>query len=149
MSITITSNDILFKACNYTSIRYKTNIDKMDVNAISYRKYDDRDDKVKETMYILPLGKTEIKYNNVHLSIDVVNHGLPIESQGGNIKYLQMITIYNKQEQSYTIIKDFLEHCKTVFMEDILSKQNIETKITSYIWDDYWEVFNKKPKRSI
>ncbi len=149
MSITITSNDVLFKACNYVSLRYKKNIDKMNVNAISYKKYDDRDDKVKETMYILPLGITEIIYKNVKLSLDVVNHGLPLESQGCNIKYLQMITIYNKQENSYTIIKDFLEHCKTVYMEEILSKQNIETKITCYIWDDYWEVFNKKPKRSL
>ena len=78
-----------------------------------------------------------------------MNHGLPLESQGCNIKYLQMITIYNKQDNSYSIIKDFLEDCKQVYMEEILSKQNIETKITCYIWDDYWEVFNKKPKRSL
>ena len=147
MSITITGNDLLFKACNYTSLRYVSNLSHM--NALSYKKYDDRDDKCKETMFILPLGKTDIEYKTVNLSLDLVNHGLPLESQGCNIKYLQMITVCNKDNNSYDIIKDYLEHCKKIYMEEILSKQNIETKITSYIWDDYWEVFNKKSKRSL
>jgi len=137
---------MLFKACNYTSLRYAINKSKM--NAVSYNKYDDRDDKVKETMYILPLGKTDIEYINIKLSLEVVNHGRPLETQG-SIKYLQMITICNEQDDSYDIVKDYMEHCKQVFMEEILSKQNIDTKITCYIWDDYWEVFNKKPKRSL
>ena len=83
MSVTITSNDLLFKACNYTSLRYVSNLSHM--NALSYKKYDDRDDKCKETMFILPLGKTDIEYKTVNLSLDVVNHGLPLESQGCNI----------------------------------------------------------------
>ena len=74
MSITIlSSEDILFKSCNYTSIRYLSN--KEHLSALSHRSYDDRDDTTKNTMYVLPIGMSVIKYNNNNLNINTLKIG--------------------------------------------------------------------------
>ena len=146
MSITILSeSDVLFKSCNYTSYRYL--IDKTNLCAISQRCYDDRDDTNKTTVFILPIGNSNILYNDKNMIINFEQIGEPIESNGViKTPFRLTITIENNDVD---IIKDYLEHCKTIYLNEVLEKRKQESKITCYIWDDYWEVFTKKRKRSI
>lgn len=146
MSVTIlSSEDILFKSCNYTSIRYLTNIHNL--CAVSHRSYDDRDDTTKNTMFILPLGTSEIIYKDTKLNLNVEQIGDPVEING-LAKTLFRLHI-TETNNNIDLIKEYLEHCKTIFLNEVLEKRKQESKITCYIWDDYWEVFTKKHKRSI
>ena len=31
----------------------------------------------------------------------------------------------------------------------LLNQEKLKDKVTNYLWDDYWEVLNKKPNRSL
>ena len=120
MSVTIlSSEDILFKSCNYTSIRYMINKDTL--SAVSHRSYEDRDDMTKKTMYILPIGISIIKYNNNNLNINIIQIGDPIEINGIS-KTPFRLTITTENNDNVDIIKDYLEHCKAIFLEEILEK---------------------------
>jgi chaperone BCS1 len=123
-------------------------INKDTLSAVSHRSYEDRDDMTKKTMYILPIGISIIKYNNNNLNINIIQIGDPIEINGIS-KTPFRLTITTENNDNVDIIKDYLEHCKAIFLEEILEKRKTESKISCYIWDDYWEVFSKKHKRSI
>ena len=43
----------------------------------------------------------------------------------------------------------FINESKKQYSNDVLNQEKLKDKITNYLWDDYWEVLNKKPCRSI
>ena len=133
MSVTIlSSEDILFKSCNYTSIRYLTNIHNL--CAVSHRSYDDRDDTTKNTMFILPLDTSEIIYKDTKLNLNIEQLGDPVEINGV-AKTLFRLKITETNNNNIDLIKEYLEHCKTIFLNEVLEKnrENIIMTINFFI----------------
>lgn len=137
------SDNILYKSCMYSSFKYL--IDKNKLSVISYRNLDANEDVDHKSMYVLPIGISELDYKNNKISVEVIEKGHPIEVNGISKIYYQL----KLNSDNIDIIKDFIKTSKELYSREIVEKKKIKNKINCYIWDEYWDNYNRKSYRPI
>ena len=93
----------------------------------------------------LPYGRTAITYKKEEIVIDYNKLSKPISTEGNIIIPSEgYIECKNKE-----ILDDFIKTSQKIYSEEIYNNEKKIGSVTCYIWDDYWEVLNKKKNRPI
>jgi hypothetical protein len=139
----IGSDNILYKSCMYNCYKYLIN--KTNLSVVSYRNLDANEDEDHKSMYLLPIGISELDYKNIVITAELIEKGNPIEVNGISKIHYQLKLI----SDNIDIIKDFIKNSKELYFKDIVEKKKIKNKINCYIWDEYWDNYNRKSFRPI
>ena len=104
--------------------------------------------------YYLPFGTTHFKYKNTQFKCDIRKEGNITEENSGRHCYACHITIFVGDENSSfdddkkiwdSFCKDSAQHYK----EKIREIGDEPEKVSVHIFDEYWDVLNKRARRKI
>lgn len=159
MSISIFSEDSIFKAVCYSSVRFLRN--KTKLACFGRRGFNHRDNNPIISTYKLDLGISQIIYrqNDIDhvININIFEKGPPVGLDGDTkIHYAMKISYINQIKDdsklsldTFKILEIFIDDCKNIYEKEIKDKDFSDKRIIFYIWDDYWEVYTKKVKRPL
>lgn len=87
----------------------------------------------------------KILYNEKNISISISQKWDPI----GMENCIDWPFILELQCDSKEHIDKFVNESKKVYSNEVLNQEKMKDKVTNYLWDEYWEVLNKKPCRDL
>lgn len=108
--------------------------------------------------YYLPFGTSTFEYKDNFYKFVIVKEGNITEEMSGRHLYPCHITVFINEDsereedktKDYTKIwNEFLEGAGKYYKEQIREINNEPNKVAVYIYDDFWDVLNKRGRRKI
>ena len=129
----------------YTLLENKTR-----VALPGYIKRSENEDK-EVYHYYLPFGKSEFKYKDVSFNTEIVKDGNITEDTSTRHTYPCHITVTIKREsdENQKLLDEFLEDAGKFYKETIRECGDEPDKVSVHIFDEYWDVLNKRKRRNI
>ena len=93
----------------------------------------------------LPFGISILNYDDTKIIVEHNKTGEPISIEGVVTIPVEIIATCEDTEKLNT----FITKAQKVYAEEIFDNEKKKGKVTSYMWDEYWEVINKKSNRPI
>ena len=154
-------SDLLSRAVSHYAM--KQLLDNNKCNKLSVRgknRTRDRDGKL-HLEYYLPEGTNELMYQDIKIEIYVKKTGKPFEINCSSHIH-QDITLKGYPNESndvqkteindkdiYTQLNNFIVEARDYYIDNVLDREKDNDKVNVYIYDDYWELLHKHPKRKI
>ena len=103
---------------------------------------------------ILTEGIYEYYYKDTKISINIISYkDTPLAYDGwtGFHEEIELVVKDNNNtlEQNRLLIDEFIKDASTHFSDKWLDKEDEESKVTVYIWDDYWDTLEKSLNRKL
>ena len=103
---------------------------------------------------ILTDGRYEYYYKGIKLIITVIVYkDTPLSSDGwtGFHEEIELVVEGNDNtlKQNKELVYEFIKDASTYFSNKWLDKEDEASKVTVYIWDDYWETLEKSLSRKL
>ena len=111
--------------------------------------------KDKEVVnYYLPFGTSEFKYKGNTFKFEIIKEGRITEENCGRHCYPCHITAFisksDEEERDYQSIWDeYIEEAAKYYKEQVREVSNEPDKVAVHIFDDYWDVLNKRNRRKL
>ena len=138
-------NSILYNAAKLIS----NNTDFIYTNLSSFNRIKNKRDKRKNkntfTQFMSPFTEKIIEFNQKKIYIFLREKWDPLTTENS----VEWPFILELQCEDKETIDSFINISTDVYRNDILNQEKLKDKVTNYLWDDYWEVLNKKPNRSL
>ena len=102
--------------------------------------------------YYLPFGTSELNYKGNTFKFEIIKDGNITEETAGRHCYPCHITVFinGEEEKDYqSIWQEFLEEAGKYYKEQIREINNEPDKVSVHIFDEYWDVLNKRARRKI
>lgn len=104
--------------------------------------------------YYLPFGNSQFKYKDVLFKCEIVKDGNITEENSGRHCYPCHITIFvgdesRKFEDDKKVWDLFCKDAAKHYKEQIREIGDEPEKVSVHIFDEYWDVLNKRPRRKI
>lgn len=143
----LSSEHILVKSILYYSRKFiSDNKDFIYTNHCSYRMRKQKEKKKNSfTQFMSPFSEKIIKYKDKEILIFLREKFDPLTTEN-TVEWPFILELKCEDKE---IIDSFINISVDVYKNEILNQEKIKDKVTNYLWDDYWEVLNKKPNRSL
>ena len=115
--------------------------------SISYCSKFKMKDKKNKIFKILGSGWFNVDYKDESFYIYIKKIGSP-QGLAEDTKIHTEIEIFIDKQKTH-IIDSYFDDASQYYVETILDKCNENDKTTIYMWDDYWETIEKRPKRNL
>lgn len=104
--------------------------------------------------YYLPFGNSQFKYKDVLFKCEIVKDGNITEENSGRHCYPCHITVYvgdesSKFEDDKKVWDLFCKDAAKHYKEQIREIGDEPEKVSVHIFDEYWDVLNRRPRRKI
>jgi SpoVK/Ycf46/Vps4 family AAA+-type ATPase len=102
--------------------------------------------------YYLPFGTSEFNYKGNTFKFEIIKDGNITEETAARHCYPCHITVFinGEEEKDYqSIWQEFLEEAGKYYKEQIREINNEPDKVSVHIFDEYWDVLNKRARRKI
>lgn len=125
------------------------------LNAVSQRPRKNDSEEKLEIIYSLPFGECVYKYNDYLITIIINRYDVvDIQYDGGSKFHTEIILkinlLKNDTKKEKEILEEFLNVCKSYYIDNIYDRNNNEDKISVFIFDEgWWELLEKFPKRKL
>ena len=150
--IEIEDNDHLSKCIKYFGVNHldlDNELDFLDEQSgnILYCSKFKMKDKQNKMFKKLGNGLHILKYKDTPIYILVKNIGGPVGlNEDTKIHVRNYIYI---EKNKLNILEEFFDSASDYYIKIILDKSKEINKTTIYVWDDYWETIEKRPKRDL
>ena len=104
--------------------------------------------------FYLPFGESKFKYNDVNFRVNIVKEGNITEETSSRHVYPCHITIIvgdeeTSKDEDKKILEKFLEDAGKFYKETIRECGDEPEKVSVHIFDEYWDILNKRNRRKI
>lgn len=104
--------------------------------------------------FYLPFGESKFKYNDVNFRVNIVKEGNITEETSSRHVYPCHITIVlgdseTSKDEDKKILENFLEDAGKFYKETIRECGDEPEKVSVHIFDEYWDILNKRNRRKI
>ena len=104
--------------------------------------------------FYLPFGESKFKYNDVNFRVNIVKEGNITEEKSSRHVYPCHITIIvgdeeTSKDEDKKILEKFLEDAGKFYKETIRECGDEPEKVSVHIFDEYWDILNKRNRRKI
>jgi hypothetical protein len=101
--------------------------------------------------YYLPFGESILNYKNTEIICKIVKEGIIVNETAISEMYPYHITLLIDIEpkKGELIINDFLKESSKFYKESIRELKDDPAKLSVHIFDEYWDILNKRNKRNI
>lgn len=149
VKVNILSTDtILSKSVLYYGAKINTHCDNLFYsNVTRLSRANKRINTKNEFISFLDVNDKEVNilYNNKNISITISQKWDPIGMENC-IDWPYILQLYCDCKET---LDKFINESKKTYNNEILNQEKMKDKVTNYLWDDYWEVLNKKPCRDL
>ena len=141
-------NDHVNKAVKYYCANVSGDDERNRYNQLAInQKFKSRERKLLSS-HILTDGKYMYYYKDTKININVILYkDTPLAFDGwtGFHEEIELVVkdTNNTLEQNKSLVDEFINDASTHFSDKWLDKEDEESKVTVYIWDDYWETLEK------
>lgn len=102
---------------------------------------------------LLPSGTTCYSYKDVTLRIEITEYKTPLSTETWTGFHETMTITVEKNDKTYeennAILNALYTESSTYFSEKWMDTEDESSKVTVYIWDDYWETLEKSSSRKL
>ncbi len=115
----------------------------------NFRRSETKD--IEVVNFYLPFGESTILYKDTKIKCNIIKEGIITCETAIRELYPHHITLImdKSPEEGQKIINDFLEDASKYYKETIRELNEDPEKISVHIYDEYWEILNKRNKRNI
>ena len=157
-------NDNLFKAVRHYGVKYlgegsgyKVSIQENHRRRRNHDAENEKENSKGNKFYneILDFGKTTIKYNDVNISVNIIQFDRPLQKGEMGTDFhkemeLQVLNNDNTLDENKEHLRNFCKEAIEYFNKEILDKKKEKGRTSIYIWDEgYWECLEKCISRGI
>ena len=147
-------NSHIYKAVRYYCANFESGDERNKLNRVGIKqKFKNRERKL-HTAPMLPTGKTNYYYKDVQLNI-IINEFTQnaLASEGWTGFHETMTITIEKNDKTYNenkeILTELFKDASKFFSESWMDTADEDSKVTVYVWDDYWETLDKSASRRI
>tara|TARA_B110001469_G_C9644749_1_gene325399 strand:- start:3113 stop:4369 length:1257 start_codon:yes stop_codon:yes gene_type:complete len=147
-------NDHVNKAVKYYCANVSGDDERNRYNQLAInQKFKSRERKLLSS-HVLTDGKYVYYYKDTKININVILYkDTPLAFDGwtGFHEEIELVVkdTNNTLEQNKSLVDEFINDASTHFSDKWLDKEDEESKVTVYIWDDYWETLEKSSNRKL
>ena len=147
-------NSHIYKAVRYYCANFESGDERNKLNRVGIKqKFKNRERKL-HTAPMLPTGKTNYYYKDAQLNIYINEFTQNALASEGWTGFHETMTItIEKNDKTYDENKELLtelfKDASKFFSESWMDTADEDSKVTVYVWDDYWETLDKSASRKI